>query len=336
MTLNIKKSRMFIVWVGLIILLFFLPLLLKNAYYQTLFNQALINLIVVLGLNFIIGLTGQMNLGTAGIMAIGAYLSALCSINYHISPWLCLVVAIGAGYLIGIGLGYPSLRVKGVYLALTTLGFGEIVRLMLTNLSNITGGTHGVTNIQGYNFFGFSISTPISFYYFLVVITIMMIFISSRIVNSKWGRAFKAIRDNVDAVEACGIDIADIKIKAFTLAAIYGSFAGALYAHLMGYINPAGFTSDLSFNFIVMMMVGGIGSVFGNIIGAILVTILPELLRFLKDYYWLVFSIIVLIFSIILPNGLVSLVPLIKNLFKLKTVRKAKGGEQIGNDSAIR
>ena len=168
------------------------------------------------------------------------------------------------------------------------------------------------------------------------MITIMMIFISSRIVNSKWGRAFKAIRDNVDAVEACGIDIADIKIKAFTLAAIYGSFAGALYAHLMGYINPAGFTSDLSFNFIVMMMVGGIGSVFGNIIGAILVTILPELLRFLKDYYWLVFSIIVLIFSIILPNGLVSLVPLIKNLFKLKTVRKAKGGEQIGNDSAIR
>lgn len=273
-----------------------------------LFCQTFINIIVVLGLNFITGLTGQMNLGTAGIFAIGAYISALLSVNFSISPWIGLLLAIAAGYLIGKGLGYPSLRVKGIYLALTTLGFGEIVRLLATNLEPVTGGTHGVNNIPGFNVFGLAIDNARSFYYFLLVITLIMIAISVRLINSKWGRAFKAIRDNIEAVEGSGIDVADIKVKAFTVAAIYGCIGGALYANLMGYINPAGFTTDYSISFLIMLMLGGIGSVGGSIIGSIIVTILPEMMRFLQDYYALIFSAIVLVFSIFLPNGLVSLV----------------------------
>jgi branched-chain amino acid transport system permease protein len=144
-------------------------------------------------------------------------------------------------------------------------------------------------------------------YYLYLIFVLILVFVSFRIVKSKWGRLFKAIRDNVEAVEASGINIASIKIKAFTLATTFGCFGGAMYVFLMGYINPVSFTPDLSANYLVMMMLGGIGSVGGNIVGAVIVTILPELLRFIDTYYWLVFSIIALIFAIFLPNGIISL-----------------------------
>lgn len=303
MSIKFKKHSFLII---IVIALLILPWLVRNDYYKMIFDLTLINIIAVLGLNFITGLTGQMNLGTNGLFAIGAYASALLTTHFEISAWIGTLFALGVGLVIGITLGYPSLKVKGIYLALTTLGFGEIVRILAMNL-DFTGGTHGISNIPGYSFFGININSPISFYYFLLAIVIFIIYLSLRIVNSKWGRAFKAIRDNVEAVEACGIDIAKLKILAFTLAAMYGALAGSLYAHLMGYINPIAFNFDFSVNYIMMLMIGGIGSVVGNILGAIVVTILPEILRFLKDYYWLFFSTVVLIFSVFFPNGLISI-----------------------------
>lgn len=322
MRLSIVSKRNFIL---IIIILFslILPIFVTNDYYKMLFNQTFINIIAVLGLNFITGLTGQMNLGTDGLVAIGAYSSALLTTTFKISPWLGIVFALVMGLIIGIGLGYPSLKIKGIYLALTTLGFGEIVRMLITNL-NFTGGTHGISNIPGYNFFGISINSPTSFYYFLLFVVIFIIYISLRIVNSKWGRTFKAIRDNAEAVEACGIDISKLKILAFTLASIYGALAGALYGNLMGYINPTAFNYDLSVSYIMMMMIGGIGSVTGNILGAIVVTILPEILRFLQNYYWLFFSTVVLIFTIFVPNGLISIFePFSKVIMKTKEVKNS-------------
>jgi branched-chain amino acid transport system permease protein len=325
----------YIVFLLLIIAASVLPFIIKNTYYTMVFNQTLVNIIVVLGLNFITGLTGQMNLGTAGIFAIGAYITGLLTVRWHISPWIALFLAIPAGYLIGRGLGYPSLRLKGVYLALTTIGFTEIVRLLATNLSGLTGGTQGIQRIPGLHFFGIYISTNEGFYYFLLICVIIMVLLSMKIIHSKWGRAFKAIRDNIDAVEACGINVADIKIKAFTLASIYGCIGGALYANLFGYINPSTFNLDMSFNFLVMLMVGGIGSIGGNVIGAILVTVLPELLRFLQNYYWLIFSVIVLIFVIWQPNGLAALFENIYKAVKSKLFIK-KGGNDIVDDPKVK
>jgi len=272
-----------------------------------LFNQTLINIIVVMGLNFITGLTGQMNLGTAGIYAMGAYSSALLCTRLNVSPWIGIAFAILVGYIIGRALGYPSLRVKGVYLSLTTIGFSEIVRLVLTNWIDLTGGTQGLQNIPFISMIGIEFNNTFKIYYLYLVITIILFISAKRIVDSKWGRVFKSIRDNAEAAEACGINIADIKIKAFTLATIFGCLGGAMYAHLIGYINPMGFNQDISINYLVMLMIGGIGSVTGNVIGAIIVTLLPEMLRFLKDYYWLIFSIITLIFAIMLPNGIITL-----------------------------
>jgi branched-chain amino acid transport system permease protein len=304
-----KNSRIvMIVLLGvLLVMALILPIVDKNSYQQLLFNTVLINIVVVMGMNFITGLTGQMNLGTAGIFALGAYTSSLVCMRANLPAGVGLLAAILMGLIIGQCLGYPSLRVSGVYLALTTIGFGEIVRLVLTNWGNFTGGALGLTGIPHVQLFGIAFDTVFKSYYLNLAFTVLLGILAARIVYSKWGRAFKAIRDNFEAVSACGIDVSRLKILAFTLAAMYGSFAGALYANLVGYLNPSAFGLDFSINYLVMLMLGGIGSVAGNIIGAITVTLLPEFLRFMQNYYWLIFSIITLLFVVFLPYGIVSL-----------------------------
>jgi branched-chain amino acid transport system permease protein len=311
-----RSTYIFYCILGVALLL--LPLVIKNTFYRMIFDQTLINIIAVIGLNFITGLIGETNLGMAGIFACGAYTSALLTTQLHVSPWLSLICAIIMGLCIGVILGWPSLRVRGIYLALTTIGFCEIVRMLLTNMAGITGGTQGVRNIPHYNFWGMMIDNEHKFYYFLLLIVIILALTALRIMHSKWGRACLAIKDNSQAVESCGIDIAKIKVIAFTLSAVYGCIGGALYAHLMGYINPADFNLDLSFKYLMMLMVGGLGSVPGSVLGAAVITLVPEYMRFLKEYYWLVFSVFTLIFVIFVPNGLISVC---KNPFK-----PAKGG----------
>ena len=304
--MKINKSTALIA-VAAIVLAAVLPMFISNNYHLNLMIQVLINIIIVVGLNFITGLTGQMNLGTAGIFSMGAYTSSLLATRLGINPWICLIAAIGMGFLIGMGLGYPSLRVSGVYLALTTIGFSEIVRILMTNLTGLTGGALGVTGIPPFSILGHKFQTNKEIYYLYLIIAVILIFNAYRIVNSKWGRAFLAVKDNPEAVEAGGVNIASIKILAFTLAAIYATVAGSLYAHYVGFINPSAYNLEYSINYVVMLVIGGIGSVPGNVLGAILVTLVPELLRFMENYYWLVFSIITLLFVIFMPNGMVSL-----------------------------
>lgn len=281
------------------------PLLVTDNYNRGILVMVLINIIVVLGLNFITGLTGQMNLGTAGIFAVGAYTTGLLSTKLGMSPWLTLIASLIMGLVIGLGLGYPSLRVKGVYLALTTIGFGEIVRILISNFK-FTNGIMGIRDIPSFALGGFQFDTMLSRYYLYLVFTVIMTMVAYRITYSKWGRMFKAIRDNDEAVQASGVNISKPKILAFTLAAVFGCLAGSLYAVHMEFISPSVFTFDLSTTFIIMMMLGGIGSVPGVVLGTVIGTILPEKLRFIGNWYWIVFSAIILIIVIFRPNGLIS------------------------------
>lgn len=302
-----KHSGSWLAAIIFIAVLAVFPLLDSNTYHQLILGEALVNLVVVLGLNFITGLTGQMNLGTSGIMALGAYTSVLLRVRCGIPVMVTLLASIAVGYLIGILLGYPSLRLRGVYLSLTTIGFAEIVRLVIANWVDLTNGTNGIKDIPPINLFGLKLDTTAKIVWFYLFIAVVMTIIAYRLVNSRWGRVFKGIRDSADSVEASGIDIADLKIKAFTLASIYNAIGGWMYAYLVGYINPSQFTQDISTNYLLMMMFGGIGDVIGSVIGAFTITILPETLRFLEDYYWLVFGIITLFFAIFFPYGVVSM-----------------------------
>lgn len=284
-----------------------IPAIGSSKYYTNMMVMCLINIVVVTGLNFITGMTGQMNMGTAGIYSLGAYTSALMTTKLGVSAWLGLLCAIAMGCIIGVCLGYPSLRLKGVYLSLTTIGFSEVVRILITNLDDLTGGAVGVRKIPPFKLFGYELKSNVSCYYLYLVIALILVVIAWRIAHSKYGRAFTAIKDNPEALETSGVNIARLKILAFTLCAIYGCIGGALYAHFVRYINASTYVMNFSVNYIIMLVIGGLGSVPGSVLGALIVTLTPELLRFLEEYYWLIYSIITLLFVVFLPNGMISL-----------------------------
>lgn len=275
----------------------------SNTYVQSVMNMLLYNIVIVLGLNYITGLTGQMNLATAGMVAMGAYSYGIMTTTYGWYPWMALLALFALALAMGLGLGYPSLRLKGFFLSLTTIGFSEVVRLLASNLPNLTGGTMGFSNIVRLPFF-YEMTDKNSYFYVNLVFTVILTLIAFSLVNSKWGRAFKAVRDNAEAAEASGINVASLKIQAFTLASIYAVIGGCMYAGYNTYLNPTTFTVQMSQNYVAMLMIGGLGSVPGNLIGASLVTILPEMLREFDDYYWIVFCTVCLVMAILVPDGL--------------------------------
>ena len=293
-------------WSVLIVIGALVPMFVKNDYYLTVMCQVLVNIVAAIGLNFICGLTGQPMLGMAGVMALGAYVSGILTTTFNMNPWLALVFSMLMGVLLGQILGWPSLRIRGIYLALTTIGFSEIIKLVLNNLS-ITGGAMGLRQIPSLSLAGFAFDSTRSYYYLYMVIVIILMALSLKLINSRWGRAFLACRDNESAVESCGINIVATKLTAFTLCTVYGCIAGSLYAHLMRYINPMTYTFDLSAKFLMMIMLGGLGSSYGLVFGAFIVTALPEMIRFLGDYYWLTFTGLVLLLAIFCPMGVPSL-----------------------------
>jgi len=314
------------------VLLALLPMFVNSAYYITIFNQILIYSIVVFGMNFITGMTGQMNLASAGIMAIGGYTMAILGTKLGVSPWLGLLAAVFMGVLIGYALGYPSLKLKGTYLALTTLAFTEIVRMLATNLTDLTGGTQGIKGIPAFSLFGIVFDTYWKYYYLVLVFAAFFMLMSLRIVHSKWGREFLAVRDNIDAIDSLGLDVKKIKIRAFILCAVYTSVAGVLYVGFYRYMNSSTYTPGLSFNFVIMLLLGGIGNVIGNFIGAIIVVLLPEMLRFLGDYYQLIFYVFCLVVAMFFPRGIVSMFKALKNAIvkavkKLEAKKGASGNE---------
>ena len=211
-TVTKKKSAIFALLALLVAAVAIFPVVDTNTYHQLILGEALVNIIIVLGLNFITGLTGQMNLGTAGIMALGAYGSVLLRMKLGVPSLLTLLVAIVFGLIIGLTLGYPSLRLKGVYLSLTTIGFSEVIRLLIANLVNLTNGTNGIKDIPAMNLFGLRLTSTKAVIWFYLILVILLTFTAWRVVYSKWGRVFKAVRDNVEAVEASGVKIAPAKI----------------------------------------------------------------------------------------------------------------------------
>lgn len=305
-TIQIKKALPPIILLACALLV---PIIFSGnrAYICQMLCTAMLYLVAVFGLNFVTGMSGQINIGMAGTFCLGAYTSALLTVKVGLSPWLALPAVILMGVLVGLILGYPSLRVKGIYLALTTIALTEIVRKVITNLSDLTGGSMGVKNIPDFSLFGFELNSPVRFYYFMVAVVTLLALLCNYIIHSKWGRAFFAVKDDDTAAESCGINITAIKLTAFTLSSIFGCLAGALFAHQQGYLNPTTFTLEMSFTFIIMMAFGGAGNVYGCIIGALSITVLPELLRFLGEYYKIVYSAIVLLIAIFVPGGVISI-----------------------------
>jgi branched-chain amino acid transport system permease protein len=262
--------------------------------------------ILSLSVNLLSGYTGQFSIGHAGFWAIGAYTSALLTTNLHYSFWIGLPAAGFVAMIFGLIIGIPAIRVSGVYLAVVTIAFGLIVQTLLFNLEGLTGGAHGIYAIPRPSLGRWQFHSREEFYWLVLAVLLLLVAVAVRLMNSYVGRAFIAIREDELAAQAIGIHTTYYRVVAFLMSAFFAGLAGSLYAHYLRYINPEAFGIIISINILMMVIVGGLGSIPGSILGAIVVYLLPEFLRFLGHAYYMVFGALVIAMLVFLPNGLID------------------------------
>lgn len=280
--------------------------------YQTnIMITALIYVIVGLGLNIVVGLAGLLDLGYVAFYAVGAYSYALLNYHFGLGFWAVLPIGAAIAFLFGILLGFPVLRLRGDYLAIVTLGFGEIIRLILENWNEFSFGPSGIANIPRPGFFGVQMSLHskiIYIYYLMIGFTLFTIFVVNRLENSRIGRAWIALREDEDACEAMGIDKTKTKLTAFALGATWAGIGGVIFAAKTTFINPASFTIWESIIILCVVVLGGMGSIIGVISGALILILLPEYLRAFSEYRMLIFGAVLVIMMVFRPEGIVSTV----------------------------
>ena len=291
-----------LVWVGIVVVamtLTALPFALAGigTAWVRITNSAILYVFLALGLNIVVGFAGLLDLGYIAFYAVGAYTYALLAsphFNIHLPFWIILPIGAGIACLFGALLGAPTLKLRGDYLAIVTLGFGEIVRIFLNNLSqpvNITNGPQGITLIDPFRIGDFSFKTnqsfagldftgPIKYYYFLLIVLIVVIVVNLRLQNSRLGRAWEAVREDEIAARAMGINTRNVKLLAFAMGASFGGLAGGMFSAIQGFISPESFILVESINVVAMVVLGGMGNVWGVILGALLLSFMPEILRY--------------------------------------------------------
>jgi branched-chain amino acid transport system permease protein len=295
------KSVMLIGWA----LAVSLPLLLRSHYAVQVADLALINVFAVLGLNFVTGYAGQVNFGQAGFAGIGAYvtaLAALAGVPFGLALLLALVVAAAASLVLGL----PTLRLRSFYLAMATIGFGEIVHLVLLHWEDVTGGSSGLRQIPPIGVGPFVVTNDAQAWWVLLAVLALAVLVARRIRESWLGRAMIATRDAEIAAALTGLNTLRIKMAALMLAAVYAALSGGLYAGYVRYISPDQFSNQQAVLFFTMLVLGGTGSIGGCLIGAVLLTVLPEALRFLHAWYMVLYGAGMIVIILFLPDGVVG------------------------------
>jgi branched-chain amino acid transport system permease protein len=278
--------------------------------YQTnIMVTALIYVITGLGLNIVVGLAGLLDLGYVAFYAVGAYSYALLNYHFGFGFWTVLPIGAGMGLIFGILLGFPVLRLKGDYLAIVTLGFGEIIRLVLENWNEFSFGPSGIANIPRPGLFGIQMSlqqATVYLYFVMIFLVLVTIFVVRRLQDSRIGRAWIALREDEVACQAMGIDKTKTKLSAFAMGATWAGMAGVVFAAKTTFINPASFTLWESIIILCVVVLGGMGSVLGVIFGALTLILLPEYLRVFSEYRLLVFGAVLVVMMVFRPGGIVS------------------------------
>ena len=294
---------------GLVVLIAVPPFL--KSYGVYLFSYWLVFVIANMGLNLTVGYAGQKSLGHAAFFGIGAYCVAIL-MKAGFSFWLGLPLAAVGCFVIGLGLGFPALRVQTIYLAFATLGFNTAIWLVMRNEEWLTGGTFGINNVGRPGLFGFSLDGNLAYYYFVLGVTLVLALLLWRLLSSPWGKAFTALRDNPIRAESLGVNIQAYTLFSFAIGAAYAGVAGALFASLVQFVEPAPFGVGASIMMYLMVVVGGPGYFFGPLLGSAVGVLLPEWLRFAQAWYLFVFGAAVVLLMLWLPDGLLSIPDRIK------------------------
>jgi branched-chain amino acid transport system permease protein len=282
-----------------------LPPFLKS-YGLYLLSYWLVFAIATMGLNLTVGYAGQASLGQAAFLGIGAYCLAIAT-KAGLSFWLGLPLSAMLCFLVGLGLGFPALRVQTIYLAFATLGFNVAVWLVMRNEEWLTGGTAGINDIGRPTLFGLSLEGNLAYYYLILAVASLLAALLWGLLRSPWGKAFTALRDNPIRAESLGVHVQAYTLLAFAIGAAYAGVAGALFASLVQFIEPTPFHVGASFTMYLMVVVGGSGTFFGPMVGAVIGVLLPEWLRFAQGWYLVAFGVAVILLMLWLPEGLLGI-----------------------------
>jgi len=285
----------------------FLPF--TSTYQINIVTNALLYVMLGLGLNIVVGLAGLLHLGYVAFYAVGAYSYALLYYHFGIGFWAALPIGALLAALFGIILGFPVLRLRGDYLAIVTLGFAEITRLVLENWNEFSFGPSGIAGIPRPGLFGWEMDlheATIYIYFLMIALCLLTIFVVNRLQNSRIGRAWVALREDETACEAMGVNPTAAKLTAFALGSTWAGLAGVVFAAKTTFVNPASFTFLESAMILSIVVLGGMGSIVGVIIGAFILILMPEYLRAFSEYRMLLFGLIMVVMMIFRPQGIVS------------------------------
>jgi branched-chain amino acid transport system permease protein len=307
----------------LIIVVFTIPLLISNTYYLNLLILIGMYSIVAMGLNIVVGNAGIFSIAQGSFYGLGAYTSGLVSLNFGLNFWSCLVISILVAALIGYAIGAISLRVKGHYIAVTTLGFAIIFDRLLLEWSSLTGGPGGIGGFPKPSISNFEFNTDFK-YYFLTWLFFLILFVFNKnVISSRIGRAFEAMKEAESAAQSLGINLAAFKIRAFIISTVFAGIGGSLYAHYATFISPHSFDLRVCLDLLYMLPIGGLGSPWGGVLGGASVVIIPEILRFIASlpyfprwayltftdysFHLILYSILVILCILFFPSGLAGL-----------------------------
>lgn len=281
-----------------------LPLLLPNSFYLDLVIRMGINAVIVLGLNLLIGFAGQISMGHAGFIGIGAFASAILPTHFGWHPLAALLAGAAAAGLLAAFVARPIFRLQGHYLAMATLGLGIIINIILRNEAKYTGGPDGMP-VPAFTLFGMTVDSDRQWYWIVSAILVVSVWASINLMNSPFGRALRALHGSEVAAQVVGVNVIRYKVTIFVMSAVFASIMGSITAHYVGFVSPALADFGHSIELITMVVVGGMASVFGSLVGAVLLTALPQALATFEGWETVAFGIILIVCMIFMPRGLV-------------------------------
>jgi len=267
-------------------------------------TNSFLYIVLCLGLNIIVGYAGLLDLGFAAFFAVGAYSVGILTSKFGWNFWLAIPPALLLTVIVRVIIGAPTLRLRSDYLAIVTLGAGEMIRIIARNMKDLTGGASGLIGIQRPSIFGLELNQISHYYYIFLTLAILAVFASDRLENSRIGRAWKYVRDDEDAAEAMGIDRVAVKLSAYIIGALFAGLAGCFYAAKMTAISPETFQFMQSIMILVAVVLGGMGKIAGMVVGALAMVLFPEIFREIGSMRMLVFGVILIVMMIFRPQGL--------------------------------
>lgn len=312
----------FILFAAVVLLV---PVLLSGSYLMSVFVFVGIHTLLAIALNLLLGYAGQISLGHAAFFGLGAYGSGVLTSQFGFNPWVTMVLVALLVAFAAFIIGFPVLKLKGHYLAMATLGLGIIIFIVFNEWVEVTGGPSGLSGIPTLSIGSVSFDSDFKNYYLVWIFVLGCVGLSLNLAHSRIGRAFRAIHDAEVAARVMGVNALLLKVQVFALSALICSIAGSLYAHVMTFIAPPSFGFNISVELLTMVVIGGLGSIYGSFIGALLLTLLPEFLRALHDYDIVFFGALLITMTMFMPQGLVRGVPAL--FFRLIGMRRTRGGD---------